>query len=183
MEDNDIDIEEVEQDSGPSGLKVRCIVTGKPGYLGSAILTEKIKEFGTAAEVAKHYICRGAGKYLRQGLSQDETRAELGISNDGFKPVEDSIIEKALGSVRRKREGTINPNVPDVNGLYWWQKESARVSTDWNRTPLNIEEATRDSCLRPDIYLDDVCEQCPYFTRCTLKTKKINGKVPKIEKN
>jgi hypothetical protein len=172
------------EDAGPSGLKVKCIITGKSGYLSSAILQEKLKEFGSPDEIAKHYICRGAGKYLRQGLTQEETRAELGLPIDGFKPVDDAIIEKALGGTKRKRKsGEVNPNDPDANGIYWWQKEDFKVRSDWNRTPINVAESTRDACLRPDIYLDDVCESCPYFAECTLKTKKIKGKVPKIEKN
>jgi hypothetical protein len=178
------DVDEIDLDkAGPSGLKVKCIITGKPGYLSSAILQEKLKEFGSPEEVAKHYICRGAGKYLRQGLSQQETRVELGLSIDGFIPVDDLVIERALGETKRRRKsGEVNPNDPDANGVYWWQKEDFKVRSDWNRTPINVAESTRDACLRPDIYLDDVCENCPYFSECTLKTKKIKGKVPKIEK-
>lgn len=49
-------------------------------------------------------------------------------------------------------------------------------------TPINVEQTTKDTCLRPDIILYGPCEPCNYFERCQLPGKKINGKAPKIEK-
>lgn len=180
--DNDI---EDEEDNSPSGLRVKCLITGKMGYLGAALLKDKVEEFGSLEEVGKHYICRAAGKFLRQGLSQEDTRINLGLSNDGYVPVSEILIENSLGTTRKKkRNGTseTNPNEPDKDGVYWWQRSDFAIKADWNRTPMNIEEATKDACLRPDIYLDDLCESCSYFPRCTLPIKKIKGKIPKIEK-
>lgn len=176
--------EEIEDEvNSPAGLKVKCLITGKPGYLGSLILPERIKEYGTLSEVAKYYICRGAGKLLRQGLTQLETRTSLGLTNEGYVPVDDFTIEKALGMVRKKKAmGEANPNTPDANGVYWWQRDDFKVKTDWARQPINVEETTKDTCLRPDIYLCDKCEPCPYFLRCVLPIKRINGKIPKSEK-
>lgn len=160
-----------------SGLKVHCIVTGKQGYLGADFLKKKIDTFGSPEEVAKHYICRQAATLLRDGKSQEDIRTELGISNEGFVPVSEEIIETALGE-RRKKNNDIN--APDANGEYWWQKGDFKVSRGWDQKPIDVELTTKDACLRPDIYLDERCEPCPYFSRCKLPTRLINGKVPKI---
>lgn len=173
---------EPEESNSTSGLKVKCIITGKAGYLGSALLVDKVDEFGSLDEVAKHYICRAAGKLLRQGMSQEETRKNLGLDNTGFIPIDEAIIEKVLDT-KRKKGGSPDINQMDSNGQYWWQKEEFKVKPGWNtKGGFNVEEATKDSCLRPDIYLDAMCEDCNYFTRCQLPIRRINGKVPKIEK-
>ena len=77
-----------------SGLRVKCLITGKPGYFSATLLQEKLKSYNTLEEVGKHYICRDAGKLLRDGKSQTETRIALGLPIDGYVEVDQHIIEK-----------------------------------------------------------------------------------------
>ena len=38
-----------------SGLRVKCLITGKPGYFSATLLQEKLKSYNTLEEVGKDF--------------------------------------------------------------------------------------------------------------------------------
>lgn len=169
----------MEQDTKQTGLRVYCIVTGRPGYYNAITLAERLKQYETIDNVKKHYICREALTLLKEGATIQDIRKTIPCNEhvvlvDIDETVIDNILER-----KRKSSSAAKINAPDENGSYWWQKDENKVKTDWKGVPVVIEEVTKDACLRPDVYLDEICERCPFFDRCKLPIRRIKGKVPR----
>lgn len=151
-----------------SGIRVQCLITGRYSYFSKDVLERKIKQFGSYERAINSYICRDASNLLKEGKSQEAVRTELGLDNTEYVRSDDDFIDEIL-SIKRSRATSNEPRIT----------YDFKVEPGWDRKPIDISEVTKETCLLPNIYLDDCCENCRYFNQCTLPSKKIRKKIQK----
>ena len=164
---------------GVGGLRIKCIITGRITLLNTNVLKKKLLTYGNIEEVQKHYICREAGKYLRRGMSQSEIRKLLGIKEENWTEYDNdfliNIIQKN-GKIKKKN-GSTKQTQPVKEALTdeecFWRRGEYVIHEGWDKMPIDVPTATKDCCLRPDIFLDHHnCERCGYHANCTFPKKK-----------
>ena len=154
---------------------LQCFVTGKRVYINEDQLRKKIEKFGSIDNVRKYHACREALNLLIEGLTVSEVRERLEITEQ-LPDVSDEVVKTAVFKKTGKKF-VIRQQTDD--GQKWWQHPDFRISKQIMLTPLDVESATKDTCLTPNAYLDDDCERCIYFNRCSLPIRKIRGKIQK----
>ena len=82
--------------------RYKCIVSGEEKYIAPTIAQKKICKFGDEDEFRKHYVAPSAAKLLRQGLSVDEIRQQLGVT--GLPAINPHVLTKQ--KLLRKKRGT-----------------------------------------------------------------------------
>jgi hypothetical protein len=173
-------------------MKLPCIVTGILSYFSKQSMIKKIGKFGSVEEVKKHYICPKARKLLRSGLTVEEVRERLKVT-EKLPVVDLNILSrlKLLKKPRRKKKDKIGPY-----GYYFWnnpeyQKRKRETVAEMERfnteaTPQEyIEWATggKDgcqvplggTCQRPDIFIGNgkYCDGCDYLEFCLCDKKRV----------
>lgn len=135
---------------------------------------------GSVTRFVKEYVTRATKKYLKEGWTTEQLR-EI-VKEKGKLPKLDRKPKKdpnAPKKVRRKRltaHAETSQTIVNLDGTtevirtYPWSIDPV----NYFRTPVapfNVAEVTKDTCLRPDIYLEDECFGCNYYEQCTLETK------------
>ena len=137
---------------------------------------------GSIEKFVKEYTTRETKKYLKEGWSPEGIRAQAATSKNGKLPKLDKKPKKDPNAPKKKRRARLSAHVISTeitineNGIqekvvtYPW---SADPTGYFKSTPvaLDIGEATKDTCLRPDIYLDDNCYSCNYYELCQCPIK------------
>ena len=132
--------------------KIPCNATGRLTTCVGSWLVKKVKEYGSAENLLRRYVCRGANKTKKE--------------------------DKPLSTKKKARKAL---NEMKVDEKTWDLQKIDLASVPIPLTNAEISECTRGCCLRPDIYLnnDEHCEGCKYFEYCSCKFKKLPKKKEK----
>lgn len=125
--------------------KIPCNITGRLTTCAGEWLVKKVKEYGSAENLLRKYVSRGA----------------LKAKKDALKPV--SKKKKSRKILNEMKVGEKTWDLPKID-LH---------STPKPLSPSEITEFTKDCCFRPDIYLnnDGHCEGCKYLELCSCSKK------------
>lgn len=184
----------------PSGLRqsangqyvyANCVVTGKPTFFKPDYFALVLnRDFaGDEVKMAKGYVCKDVKKLRKAGKTDEQIVALLGkfdpkapkakkhpeqvkadkvIKPKKVKTSKASVV--AVGKVAvAPAAGSVKPTTRPVypwsdNPNYFAVAGADRGTIDW-------AEATKDTCHRPDLYLNDRCVGCPLYDECTLDSK------------
>jgi hypothetical protein len=182
----------------PSGLKqsqngayiyINCTVTGKYAFFTPERLTKALVKYGNDENrLAREYVTREVTDLREEGKSDEEIRAIL-CSPSGNAPKQKKagrppkvrtveIVEGSVDEIKpaeeivqeEGKEAVINEKEPK-KVTYPWQSDPDYFKTPGGHTPVNIEEASKDSCFYPPRYLDDECAGCIIYSRCNCNLK------------
>lgn len=135
---------------------------------------------GSVERFVKEYVTRETKKYLAAGYTKEQIKEIASKSKDFKLPkiakpnVKDKRIPKRSKKERlsSSSETIINAEgVQETVKVYPWTN-----NPDYFRSahvPLDIAEASKNACMRPDIYFDCECRGCPYYDICQNKSKYI----------
>jgi hypothetical protein len=125
--------------------KIPCNLTGRLTTCVGDWLVKKVKEYGSAENLLRKYVSRGA----------------LKAKKDALKPV----------SKKKKSRKVLNEM--KVDEKTWDLPKVDLHSTPKPLSPAEITEFTKDCCFRPDVYLnnDGHCEGCKYLELCSCSKK------------
>jgi hypothetical protein len=127
---------------------------------------------GSVERFIKEYVTRETKKYLAAGYTEEQIR-DIASKCKNFKlpkiakPKKDSRLPK---KERKQRIKSTTETFTNVQG----EQETVKIypwtnNPDYFRSPhtaLDMVEATKHACFRPEIYLDDDCHGCPYYQVC-----------------
>ena len=133
------------------GSKIPCNITGKLTTCVGPWMRKKVAEFGSAENLLRKYICRGAIKSHKEAQKPVSKRKSTKKALKAMK-VDDKIWD-----------------LPKVDINY--------VPLPLNR--VEIGELTASTCLRPDIHLnnDYACNGCEFYDACTSRKKCLSKKL------
>lgn len=142
------------------------------------------KKFGGSVErFVREYVTRETKKYLAAGYTKEQVK-EIALKCKNFKlpkiakPKKDPRVPKKERKVRIKASTT--ETVTDTYGnqevvrTYPWSNNPDYFRSP--HTPMDMVEATKTACWRPDVYLDNDCFGCPYYNICQNEIKHIPKK-------
>jgi hypothetical protein len=174
------------------GMKIPCIVTGKLSYFSKSALTKKISKFGSVEDFSKHYVCPPARKLLRTGMTVDEVRKHLNITQKLPAVSLDIISRLNLLKTKSTRK---NSKEELARAKYLNSKEYKDKMRAWHHRKENmtfrewVEEYTggtdriwltqgarTGTCIRPDIYLTrnyKACDGCECYEYCLCRNKRL----------
>lgn len=137
---------------------------------------------GSVERFIKEYTTRETKKYLKEGWTVEQIKELASKAKNGKLPKLDRKPKKdpnAPKKVRKKRVSAHAESTQTVTNLdgtqevirvYPWSNDPTTYFRE-PPVPLNISEVTKDACLRPDIYLEDECYGCSYYTECQCPIK------------
>lgn len=133
------------------GSKIPCNITGKLTTCVGPWMRKKVAEFGSAENLLRKYISRGAIK----------------VHKEAQKPVSKrKSTKKVLKAMK-------------VDEKVWDLPKIDMDSVPLPLSNLEIAELTASTCLRPDIHLDNdyACNGCEFYEVCSSRKKCINKKL------
>ena len=167
----------------PSGLRqslngnfiyVNCAVTDRQTFFTLAYFAESLKNKfgGDETRMAKEFVFRLVEKYRAKGYT-DEAIRKLTDENGGRLPkLTDDAAEEAEAEAAAS-VAVAKPVQPKVveKPVYSWSHDPQNYFKSTTPGKLNVAEATRATCFRPDLNLDCQCDGCPYYSACTCASK------------
>jgi hypothetical protein len=137
---------------------------------------------GSIERFVKEYVTRETKKYLKEGWSPEEIREQATKSKNGKLPKLDKKPKKDPNAPKKERRKRLSAHANSTQIVTNEDGTQEKVVTyPWSVDPtgyfktipvtLNISEITRDTCLRPDIYLEDECYNCSYYEQCQCPIK------------
>jgi hypothetical protein len=163
----------------------RCVVSGISTFANGPRFKKVVEQFGSEENLFKTFVSRPAKKYLEAGWTPQDIEAladknkgklpPLG-AQDGKVDVSDVVGEHKAPKAKKVKTNKVGETKPEVKveekPVYAWQKE-ANFFGEGKITPIPVDvaEVTKESCIRPDVYLDSICEGCPHYVQCVLPTK------------
>lgn len=181
----------------PSGLRqsangqyvyANCVVTGKPTFFKPDYFAQVLaRDFnGDEVKMFKGYVCKDVKKLRKAGKTDAQILDILGKFDPKAPkkkhPVQakaDKVIKPA--KVKRNKDSVTPVGEVVILKATPTAKPVTRPVYPWSDNPnyfrsetvgsINFEEATKDTCHRPDLYLDTRCDGCPLYDRCTLDSK------------
>lgn len=182
----------------PSGLRqsadgkyvyANCVVTGRPTFFKPDYFANVLaRDFnGNENKMAKGYVCKDVKTLRKSGKTDEQILKMLGKFDPKAPKVKKHPKQKEADAVikpkREKRNKIATTPVGEVvvvkatptakpvtRPVYPWSDNPNYFRSE-NAGAINFEEATKDTCHRPDLYLDTRCEGCPLYDRCTLDSK------------
>ena len=127
---------------------------------------------GSVERFIKEYVTRETKKYLQSGYTKEQVK-EIASKCKNFKlpkiakPKKDPRVPK---KERKIKLASTSETVTSENGqqetikYYPWTGNPDYFKSP--HTPVDMTEATKTACWRPDIYLDDECFGCPHYNIC-----------------
>lgn len=140
---------------------------------------------GSVKKFVQQYVTRETKKYLKEGWTPEQLR-EI-VKEKGKLPKIDKKLKKdprVPKKTRRKRlasHAESSTTITNIDGttevvrVYPWSNDPTNYFKSNPRIPT-IAELTKDTCLRPDIYLDENCYGCNYYKECICKLKNLKIK-------
>lgn len=144
-------LEHYNQHGSFPGSKIPCNITGKLTTCVGPWMRKKVAEFGSAENLLRKYISRGAIK----------------VHKEAQKPVSKrKSTKKVLKAMK-------------VDEKVWDLPKIDMDSVPLALSNLEIAELTASTCLRPDIHLDNdyACNGCEFYEVCSSRKKCINKKL------
>lgn len=131
------------------------------------------KYAGSIERFVKEYVTRETKKYLAAGYTKEQIK-DIASKSKNFKlpkiANKSKKDERVPKKERKKRMASTNETVTNSSGeqevikIYPWTN-----NPDYFRStpvPMDMAEATKTACWRPDIFLDEECYGCPYYDIC-----------------
>lgn len=175
--------------------RYKCIVSGEEKYIAPVIAQKKIAKFGDEDEFRKHYVAPPAAKLLRQGLSVDEIRQQLGVT--GLPAITPHVLTKQK-LLRKKRGARVKETEEKVKReKYLSSKEfkDKMLAIQKRRDNMTFQEWVErytspgrergGTCQRPDIFLthnNKACDGCSYYEYCMCYGKRLSHEKRKPKK-
>jgi hypothetical protein len=155
-----------------------CTISGLATFANADRFKKLVEQFGTEENLFKTFVSRPVKKYLAAGYSTEQVYEILKKNGNKLPSLngDDSTITK-VPSERKKREKKEvhdEPSQPKVQEkpIYAWQNDPTYFTGGQVApNPLVYEEITHDVCFHPNRYLDDMCRECPLYSRCNHKEK------------
>ena len=151
-------------------LILSCVVSGIEKRVSKNIIQKGIIKYGSLEEFKKHYIDREAKKLLKQRIKPEQVQQKLLPKGKTPFSISYEVLARLKLLKKTKKEETAHTL---SNFQYIPQPPRAYASKK-----AYIEDLTRSSCLRPDIYLNSgrVCDKCMYAEYCLCGLKKFSKK-------
>jgi hypothetical protein len=136
---------------------------------------------GDLKKFVNTYMTRETKKYLADGWSIEDIKAQAAAHKGKLPKLHPKIAKHPdmPKKERRKRlashaEETIKvvkaDGTEEVVRKYPWSSDPEYFKST-GPTAINMSEATKDACFRPDIYLNEQCHGCQYYDVCQLSLK------------
>ena len=172
-----------------SGEQLKCIITGREKYFTPKLMAKRIAKFGTVSQVQIHYVCMDAKRLLKQGLTVDEIREKLGIT-ETLPKVNLQILSRL--KLLKKPKGQKNAKAAEVkaerarylNSQEFRDKMRAIEERqrnmsyqDWVETYTGTGRERGGTCIRPDIFLswnNRACDGCQCYEFCLCYGKRLS---------
>jgi len=189
----------------PSGIETsgngkyfywKCIVSGQETFAPKPRFKDVVKKYGTEEKLFKTYVLRPVQKYVDAGWDFDSIIAIL-KQNGGKLPALDNNPIKVVKSTKKKKR--ILNNIAMDNGVVKQPEQPEVQIFPWSGnpdyfksepTPFSFENETKNSCVYPNINLDDRCFGCSIYNLCCssvkysledMKKKTSSSKVTKLQ--
>lgn len=170
-----------------------CVVTGKPTFFKPEYFQLVLaRDFaGDEVKMASGYVCKDVKKLRKAGKTDAQIVEILGKFDPKAPKAKKHPVQKAADKVikpkteKRSKKATtpvgevVIGSVPVAGSVE--VKPVTRPVYPWSDNPnyfhsevvgtIDFTEATRDTCHRPDLYLDARCVGCPIYDKCSLETK------------
>lgn len=147
-----------------------CVVSGIEKRISKNVIQKGISKYGSLEAFKKHYVDREAKKLLKQRIKPELVQQKLLPKGKTPFSINYDVLARLKLLKKTKKE------------------ETAQTLTKFQYTPqpprtyaskkAYIEDLTRSSCMRPDIYLNSgrVCDNCMYAEYCICEVKKFSKK-------
>lgn len=159
-------------------------VTGAATFAPVDYFIKKVetKFGGNIEKFIKEYVTRETKKYLKEGWTPDQLK-EI-VKERGKLPKLDKKPKKDPNAPKKERRKRVAAHAKstvtiinsdgetEVVRVYPWSNDPTNYFRS-TPSPVNIAEATKETCLRPEIYLDAECYGCNFFNDCTCKLKNL----------
>ena len=144
-------LEFFEENGSFPGSKIPCNITGKLTTCVGPWMRKKVTEFGSAENLLRKYISRGAIKTHKESQKPNSKKKST---------------KKVLRSMKIDDKVWDLPKI-DIN------------SVPLALSNAELADLTYSTCLRPDLHLnnDYACNGCEFFDVCTSRKKCINKKL------
>lgn len=162
-------------------------ITGAKTFAPIEYFKKRVQEnFGGSIErFVKEYVTRETKKYLKEGWKPEDLK-EI-IKTKGKLPKLDPKPKKDPNAPKKQRKRRLTAHVESTSVITNAEGKQETIKIyPWSQDPvgffrsepatLSIAEVTKDTCLRPDIYLDEECYGCKYYNECTCKIKNLKLK-------
>ena len=170
-----------------TGTTFECIVTGEKKYISAGNLKRRLAKFGSQQEFAQHYICVAAKKLLRKGMTVDEIRKQLNVTQE-LARVPNKILArlKLLKKKPRKqkdqaakleRQRYLNSKEYKDKMIAWKDRQKNMTFEEWVREYTGTGRERGGTCIRPDIFLswnNRACDGCQCYEFCMCYQKRLS---------
>lgn len=180
----------IEQSANGKYFYWKCNISGLETFADEKRFNEVVKNYGSEEKLFKEYVLRPAQKYIDAGFDATYVR-ELAERSGGKLPRLDAgekarkkEIKELTGKKRGRKPKLKNfasgESIETVINSDGVSEEVVRKVYPWSGNPdyfrsppsmMDVSEATKDTCLYPNRYLDDSCYGCPVYANCTCKLK------------
>jgi hypothetical protein len=161
----------------------KCTVSGLTTFADEKRFKEVVAKYGTEKNLVKTYVLRPVQKYLDADFSVESIKRL--IANNGGKKIPPLGGKKVKPAKKARKKGlkqfaikTVEVNETTSTGsvavverkIYPWT-DKPDYFKDGPPAPFDVSEATKDTCLFPNVHLNDLCFECPVYAECNLPTK------------
>ena len=172
--------------------RFKCLVSGDEKYFPPTSLAKKVAKFGTENEFARYYISPKARKLIKSGLTVEEARNALGVTEQ-LPEIDIEILYKLKLIKLNKRKGTKEAEEAKKRQAYLnstefkekmraIQKRRENMSfreqvVEMTGGPDGCQIEQGGTCVRPDIYLTHnhkACDGCEYYEFCVCIIKRLS---------
>lgn len=160
-----------------------CNISGLETFADAKRFAEVVKKYGTEENLFKTYVLRPVQKYVDADFSVESIKRL--IENNGGKKIP-PLGGKKVKPVKKPRKKTLKQfaiKTVEVNEttstgsvevvqkkIYPWT-DKPDYFKDGPPAPFDVRDATLDTCLFPNVHLNDMCLNCPVYDECQLPAK------------
>lgn len=164
--------------------KIVCTVSGQICYISPERRAKLEKKYGGPQKLITGYVCRAAKTLLKLGASESEIRS---LGDEGrLNLVETLKSQKAMMKSTRKRRRTMVVEQEDGSKVVV-KKPKLVVPTFLGvvaqpQSEADLTKTLQDTCMRPDLGVEENCDLCPHKDLCHLHCKVLQSEKRKKNK-